>query len=293
MPWRSLPPTQQLTLSQLKLKINVFTPSNKQQNSNTNNIVDNPTILNTIQLAKPQNYYITPCQYNPQNLLINTLGNYSGFLTPSAQAKAYFIPTANLDIRNLLIFDNDAKGYQYVPTDNTFSPKLYTEEFFTRTLANGQTICGPQLAKTNNNQIIKTNIIVSNNIETKTLPNGDWLIKDGPRVFTNFFDAGQCGACPRVQLAIYAINHQTNNITPIFNYLNVVDLLNNDIDIHITPDWKRITIYEGKVNAENEITLWRTKTYCFNPATDRYKFCQQNSPALEPSPRFIQPSKTS
>ena len=294
IPWNALPPAQQLSLDHLRLLVNIFNPGANQPTA-SKNIPINPASFNLIQLSKPQHYFITACQYDLQNLLINANNNATDFIAASHQAKAYFMPGDKLDIRSVLIVDNNAKGYQYVPNMHTYSPLVYTEDFFMRPLTTAtkptHLVCGPPLAVSSNGNITRANAVVNNTITVHNLPDGDWLIQDGPRVVYYYFGTGQCGACPRVKLSMYVIDQKTNAIKSAFDYITIVDPLYEDVDIHITPDGKSITLYKGKVDAEKETTLWQAETYCYQALANSYQLCQKIMRSTEPTPRFLEPNK--
>ena len=285
VPWSAFPPTQQLSLRDLWLTVDVFRTAYAGQQigavstTSSQRIAGKPLSFNHLVLDQPRDHQITPCRATGAEMDLY-----------GASHRAWFFPMAGngpLTLTKVYDVENPAAGYMYDP--NGLSPAFRTTEHFWKELPDGATICGPQLTYLNRGVAHDSTFkIAPRYLETKTLPDGWMLVRTGPDMSRmSAFGAGQCGSCPVADLHIYAVSPQGQ----IFPALDLKKAWGNGPEIRgdfdIASDWSRITAYEafvtigedGKGGKKNN---WTATSYCLTEHA--YQKCGEEKPAKPPNP---------
>jgi hypothetical protein len=293
IPWSALPPLQSARVNELRVLVDVRNGPSRSTTS-PNAVVEDPSTLPRIALSSPRTYEVTPCRADFLKPIVQS-GPGRDFVTASDSARVYFLPTASLDLQRAIVIDAPAQGYQYEPDSTLVSPIAGVMTFWTKSLGNGETLCGPYLAYRRGEQITRSGHVVDlpDSLTSRRLPTGDVLVKSGPRVMSSYFGSGQCGACPRVVLEMFHLSRATGEITPSFSYFGIAEPELGDIDVVVSPNWGEITIYEGKTDFDSRPPRmrWTATTHCFRAAKKIYEECRSVANVRPPSPRRVEPSK--
>src|SRR5207247_856626 len=132
-----------------------------------------PAPFGAYRLPRPRRYAITPCEYGLENPMVVFTGAHRSYLLSSAHAHTYFLPQAADDVRQAIVLDNYAEGYQYEPNPTTRSPIAMTARYWTRDLGGGNVLCGPRLAVARDRSVEQSDFIVDSQerLEVQTLEN--------------------------------------------------------------------------------------------------------------------------
>jgi hypothetical protein len=293
VPWSALPPLQSVRVNELRVAVDVRNAATRSSTSPTATLED-PSTLPRVALSTPRTYEITPCRADFLKPIVQS-GPARDFITASDSARVYFSPTASVDLRRAIVVDAPAQGYQYEPDSTLVSPIASTMTFWTKSLGNGETLCGPYLAYRRGEQITRSGQVVDlpDFVTSRRLATGDVLVKAGPRVMSSYFGSGQCGACPRVALEVFHLSRATGEITQSLSFFGIAEPENTDIDVVVSPSWSEITIFEGKTDFDvNPPRMrWKATTHCFRAAKKVYEECRAAENVRPPSPRRVDPSK--
>jgi len=284
IPWEAFPPVRSLDLREVRLGVRLGSPSG-------------PAVENTLvkyPLPKPHPNMLTPCGYGLDDSVAIVTGKTIDWLAPSQRARAYYVPSSNPHIDRALILDNEARGYMYEPAGDTRSPIVRVAEFWTRDLGNGDVLCRPRMAVRTDRRVVKSAMMVDqgDRLEIKTLPNGDRLIKDGPRVWMSYYGSGQCGACPRAGISIYYQDESSGKISRALDHVGIVGVQGSDIDFAVSADWQKVDLYEAPpvpgVDSLGAQT-WTETSFCLQPGSRKYEECGRKDHVIPPAPRNINP----
>jgi hypothetical protein len=285
--YNAFPPSQQFTLRDLYLMVDVFSnaPTGQKQGAwsttSPNRRWGQPETFNHIQLQSPQHFSITPCDAVPHQA--DLYGD---------DFKPWFFPTQpTKDSRDPLLTStfaliNPEQGYLYDPGGE--SPEADGATYYSHPLATGAILCGPALAWRKGDQIKRSKLYADpTNLGTKTPPDGWTLVQSGPLTTTlSPFGSGECGACPVMNLDLFAIS-PTGDITSAFNLDQVLSGEGDNpdsADLTLTPDWQHITaFFETTDYAQTPaVSNWTSTTYCLSAHT--YKQCASSDKATPPKP---------
>ncbi len=302
IPWNAFPPLKPLQLKNIRIMVDIFSPGPGKRkygafsSTSPNRKYGVVQTFNTLTL-KPRDYYLTPCKYDlPNSDPIISLDPSVRYLSASEAAQLYFLPAEDLDLRTLLLLDNEVQGYQYNVDPKSNSPIVHPVNFFTLQIAPQELICGPRLAYVQNGTVYKWENFVFDSqkfFEARKLSDGSILIKEGPRVFFSYYGSGQCGACPRVLLNIIHIDTRNKIASKAYVYEGMTQTQISDIDIHVPDDWKTVTIFEEHVDRGNggENRPWSKSDYCLDLTAGEYNACGNQDLSLPPAPRVLEPEK--
>jgi hypothetical protein len=287
IPYTAFPPAQQLKLTDLYFAVDVFSAAPLGQTSRKmgdyattapDRQWGKPATFNHLQLAAPRTFSISPCQYKPEQT----------DLYDESHPAWYFLtaPGQDSDLNSTFALIDPAGGYMYEPT--SVSPQAVEARYFWKKLANGATLCGPNLAWRKGAAIKRTDFpIDEKSLREKTLPDGWTLLRSGPTTRTlSAFGSGQCGACTMMDLDFFAVSPQ-GDVSPA---LRIDQSLSGQgdspqaADLTIAPDWKRITLfleYED-YQEKNPDPGWTSVTYCLNG--HEYQKCDESKKAMPPDP---------
>jgi hypothetical protein len=305
IPWEAFPPIRGLVLSSLRLgvELRVSDPAAEPPEQD----LEEAELLR-FDLARPRQYVLTPCEFGLENVLIdpNALIESEHDLArrlPSDFALYFMQPSRGLIVRSLLVVDNEAEGYLYWPEPTTISPAVFQATFFARELRPGETLCGPivtyKRGEAVSESVALTRVpsrpweygsdmeVEADHVEWRELPDGDLLLKEGPRIWYSPFGSGQCGACPRVSLELYRIDRESVSVHPMFAYYGV-DQWSGDpeagIEIEVSDDWQTVTVYQGTFDYDTDpgVARWTAAIHCVPEGSDRYEVCEERDPVPPP-----------
>lgn len=302
IPWNAFPPLKPLQLKNIRIMVDVFSPGKGERkygafsSTSPNRKYGQVQTFNTLTL-KSRDYYLTPCNYElPNSDPVIALDPSVRYLSASPAAQLYFLPTENLDLRTLLLLDNEVHGYQYNPDPKSNSPIVHSVNFFTLQITPQELICGPRLAYVKDGAVYKwQNFVIDSQkfFDARKQGDGSTLVKEGPRVFYSYYGSGQCGACPRVLLNIYHIDTKNKVASEAFTYEGMTQTEISDIDIHVSEDWKTVTIFEEHSNYDTgnggERNRWTKSDYCLDLTAGEYNACGSQDPSPSPSLRVLKP----
>ena len=293
--WRILPPVQSFRIDEVRLLVDVFSPGQDQDSygvfstSSERRRYGDLQSFNRVRLNQPREYFVTRCRDDLANLIILT--NPSRYhLRPSELARTYYFPTEGLTLSSLLVLENQAAGYQYLPNPLNYSPTVKSTSYFEHSIGEGETLCGPSLSYVNKGEVSRSKYLVEwqDHLSIKTLPTGNLLLMDGPRAWDSYFGSGQCGACPRVTVDVYHLDRGNGRISRAFEYRGIHEWESSSVDIQVSEDWNSITVFRGYLSPVNyRDWIWGSVTHCFQQDTLKYVECGSQDSVVEPSPRTV------
>ena len=296
VPWDAFPPMRPLRLHRLRVMVDVFSPGTAARRygpfsttSSTRKWGD-PTTLPVVRLPEPRAYYLTPCREPADRPVLESAPDVMP-LTTSDSAQVYYQPTATLDLRQLIVLDNRAAGYQYAPDSTTWSPVAWRSRYWSERVEGGD-LCGPRLAYAESSGVARSDFVVPlpDSLAMHRFANGDFLLEVGPLVLHSAFGSGQCGACPRVTIAMYYVDRASHRITESLNYVGIAEPEFHDLDVGVSPDFSGVTIFQGSyVSPSDTVMQWKSVTHCFDAARHAFAECRHADHATPPSPRRVTP----
>lgn len=284
IPYSAFPPTQQLQLSDLYLMVDVFGSAadgrkmGEYSSTSAKRQWGKPATFNHIRLASPRTFSISPCE----NKLVQS-DLYGD------EHLSWFFPTKpgkDATLQSTFALINPAGGYMYEAAG--VSPEAARAKYFWKELANGATICGPNLGWHKGDISTHSEFSVKEKyFEAKVLPDGWTLIRSGPDTWTlSQFGSGQCGSCPVMGFNLYAVSPkgEISSALKIEKDLSGQGGLPGNADLAIDPDWKRITLYLtfDDYEANDPKPRSTSTTYCLEGHA--YKQCGKSEHANPPEP---------
>jgi hypothetical protein len=264
IPWSAFPPMRSLDLNAIALRVDVTTTTDPSVRCTTSWLAaagpaDAPfrATLSRVALAHPRHSVLTPCRYEPRQALVGH-GPERAFEEPSADAVVYYVPGPSLDVRRVIVVDNQAAGYQYLPNEESFSPIASTAEFTVQPIGHGGVLCGPRLAYADAERVVRAEYVPYADVRplVKRLSDAAILVRYGPYASYSFYGSGQCGACPRAELTIYRLDvRPPPTLSEVFGLVDVVDSGMADLDVRVSPDWRTITVLTT-VTSDDENDAW-------------------------------------
>ena len=121
-------------------------------------------------------------------------------------------------------------------------------------------------------------------LQTRNISEDLTLVKQGPREYMPLNTGGECGACPRVGLNFYLVNHEQKTIVNILNLEYIEESCSYDQEYEVSSDWSEVTHYTGDYTevSVGEDVQWNSDTYCFSQASGEYSQCRSgNEPPEE------------
>jgi hypothetical protein len=284
IPWGAFPPSNELNLHYLWLMIDVYAhaPDGKKMGALSTTSPDRvwgkPSTFNHLILNLPRHYTISPCQANP------TLTDISG-----DQHAAWYFPADGAEplvLSKVFDIENPVQGYMYAPSG--VSPIVRAEEQFWKTLADGSSVCGPQLAYRKGKIARASKIaIVKKYFNVKQLDDGWLMVRSGPDMSTQSpLGTGACGSCPVVDFDMYTISPTGEVATAleINQEFTGDEGQPADGDFAIAEDWSKIVYYERTAgdSGDDQDNKWSSTTYCL--AGHVYKKCGEQKNVKRPDP---------
>lgn len=273
VPFTALPPLSSLKLSELYLMVDVFGPAptgkktGAYSTSSPARAYGDPKSFTALRLDSPANYRLTPC-----DLPLMGLDRRKELSEDDPTHDAWFMPSTNPESpyeSEIFILINDINSSRYEP--DGLSPGIRLTHYFWKNVGPEEWVCGPPLSYRNHSQFESFPYLVSKvGFSTKRLPDGDLLIKTGPRVY-NWESQAQCGACPYTQLKIFDLRKDAK----LFGALGLGDQIDGSSlisqDFTMSPDWSEVTQYDKKTDQNGEPGPWSSTTYCLAVDTKQYQ----------------------
>jgi hypothetical protein len=285
IPYSAFPPVPTLQVRDLWLMVDVFssTPEGRKMGAFSTTSRQrrwgDASTFNHLRLERPSEMKLSPCGYPlTQQDLYGV--NQATFIYPVPVGTAV---AETVVIDKVVSVMNPAGGYLYDPVGA--SPSAESRQVFSKSTGHGAFVCGPKLAYMSGAASVKTdNILNKEGFDAKVLPDGWTLVKTGPRADYSAFGSGECGACPRAQLQVYAISPQ-GKVEPA---LDVYELVGNDTaaaDFYFAPDWSRAVYYREANSDTATAAAWTATSYCLKGHT--YERCGKNDHARPPNPPVV------
>lgn len=282
--YSSFPPLNTLQLSELRLLVDVFSaaPQGKRHgpfcSTSATRAFGELETFNRLRLHPPRVFELSPCgdKLQAPDIYRNV-------------QPAWFIPKVASDDpyqADAFLIVNEAHGYQYEPGD-TISPTLRPIHFFWHGISAGEWVCGPLLTYRKGNTIREFGSEVpEEGFDARRAPDGNVLIRQGPEVWWSEFGSGQCGACPRMQLKILALDSNLNLITLLDLGVTIGggEVMPWSGDITVSPDWSQVTEYL-KAGPDDAHLTWSSVTYCLESKS--YRQCGRKVDVKPPEPPVI------
>jgi hypothetical protein len=229
--------------------------------------------MNAIALAPPRRWRLTPCGYPLEEK--NFWARFGMESTEEYKLKklpAYFLPTGKDEITTRFTLDNEYIGRWWSP--GGLSPVIVTTEFFSRRLAPGLTLCGPDLAVRRGRQAhFGKGFRIEPNTRTQKT-SGGWLLVGGPLAGRFREPHGQCGACEDKYLNMIFIPEAAGPPSSAFQASGIecdcCVVGHCIVDITLADDFGVIRVTEG---SDFEATR-KTSKFCFNAVKHAYLPCK-------------------
>jgi hypothetical protein len=266
-------------LSELRLLVDVFraAPQGKRygpfSSTSATRAFGNLETFNRVRLDPARVFELSPCGDKLQGADIYRNMQPAWFIPKVASGHPYQA--------DAFLIVNEAHGYQYEPGD-TISPTVRPIHLFWHEISPGEWVCGPLLTYRKGNTIREfESEVPEEGFDARRTTDGKVLIKEGPEVWWSEFGSGQCGACPRMQLKILALDSNLNLIT-LLDLGETIGggLLPSSGDITVSPDWSQVVKYE-----QNENQAWSSVTYCLKSGL--YTQCDRKGDVKPPEPPVI------
>ena len=228
-------------------------------------------------LARVLHHRITSCEYGLAGLWVTSRDDRAG-RAASPGAVPYMIPTGDGELRSLILLDNEAAGYLYDPLPGTLSPVGFETSWTVLDVGRGERLCLPPLALARDGGRVsppdwthsgegdppRDMLMDPGGVHVRREPDGDLLVKSGPRVLWSWYGSGQCGACPQVEIGLYHVSAATGEVTPLFEWMEVAVPEESDIEVAVSGDWSTVTVYRSSVDPEaaEPRPVWSEERFC-------------------------------
>jgi hypothetical protein len=283
IPFTSFPPLPTLELREMRLMVDVFSPApagkkmGAYSTSSSLRAYGKPETFNRIRLDPARKFQMTPCDIG-----------LTGTDKYGHDHSAWFIPYGSESTgwqSDAFIVVNEARGYAYGPEG--LSPVARLVHNFWHGVGPGEWVCGPTLAYRNGTTFKPLSEIVGEEgFDAKRSSDGTLLVKSGPRVYYSEFGSGQCGACPRVDMRLFAVD-KTFKVSKALDLSSVVD--NADArseDFSLSEDWSKVTRFEQEpANDKGEPGAWSSTTWCLKSSA--YEKCEEKQNVQPPEPAML------
>jgi hypothetical protein len=282
IPYTSFPPLPTLELRDLRLMVDVFSPAPPGKKmgpfstSSPFRVFGKPETFNWIRLDPARTFQMTPCDIG-----------LAGADKYRDEHPGWFIPHASESTgwqSDAFILVNESHGYAYDPEG--LSPVVRRIHNFWHGISMGEWVCGPDLAYRKGETFKQLGEVVGEEgFDAKRLPDDTLLIKSGPRVYGSEFGSGQCGACPRVDMRIFAVN-QDLKLYKALDLGGIIDTDGRSEDFSFTDDWSKVIQFEQPPdNEKGEPGPWSSTTWCLKHL--EYEKCEEKQNAEPPSPPLL------
>jgi hypothetical protein len=247
-----------------------------------------PETFNVLHLDPPVEFEISPCHPALEGVTVDWSPTYPAWFIPSKQTGEYQADAFLIEDWGWPAGANDSQS-------PSVTPEIHAFHYFWRTVGAGEWVCGPDLEYRNGDVIrdLGLNItsydagrdtdVTEDGFDARRAADGKVLIKVGPRVW-NAGSQSECGACPRAELRMWALDENLNLIT-LFDFESGLESSGFDSrDMTVSPDLSRIVEYDQAGEDENNLT-WSSVTYCLGDKS--YAVCDRKKDVRPPDPPVI------
>lgn len=289
IPYTSFPPLPTLEVRDLRLMVDVFSPApvgkkmGPFSTSSPLRVFGKPETFNAIRLDPARTFKMTPCD----------LG-LAGADKYRDEHPGWFIPHVDESLgwqSDAFILVNESRGYAYEPEG--LSPVVRPIHNFWHPMATGEWVCGPDLAYRKGETFKHLGETVGEEgFDAKRMPDGTLLIKSGPRVYGSEFGSGQCGACPRVDMRLFAVDKDFK----LYEALDLGGLIDTGTgqseDFTISDDWVKVTQFEEEPMTDSgDPAPWSATTWCLE--SNEYEKCDEKKDVQPPDPPVLKELRNS
>lgn len=296
IPWAAFPPVRAPDLEAVRLRVEWLDTAGAGEPGWW------PRGVPARRLERPLRHRVTPCDYGIAGVFIERAG---GRLRRPASptARVYMIPDGSADLRELIVLDNEAAGYLYDPLPETFSPAAYRTSYEVLDVGRDERLCTPTLALARGGERISPPDwtatgegdpfaleVDAGELDVRRAPEGDLLVKSGPRVLWSYYGSGQCGACPRVGLDMFRVSTADGEIRPLLRIHEVAEPGASDVEILVGDDWGTIELYKSATAWDEDppVVTWSVTRFCraSDPGGAAYENCGEERDVPEPPRRL-------
>lgn len=301
IPWKILPPSGRLNLTDLRILVDVFSPGAAGKygpfsTTSPTRAYGKVKTLNRIALNPPRHWRL-PCEgpledYNVWGQLalsglVERSMDESKLSFKPQRLPAYFLPTAAADIRDIFVVDNELTRFDGIPD---WSPTIWTTSLFSLALGPNVSACGPELAVRRGNTLTRSRLLgIEPETRFKSVPGG-WLLAVGPStVMASATAEGYCGGCEETRMEMLFVPATNASPQSAFRHSWQSDceccMPNSggcEPKIELADDFQSLKV---TVTAEDETSGRTTQTlprYCFKTATHTFVECGRQPEALPP-----------
>jgi hypothetical protein len=284
IPYSAFPPVNTLELENLWLMVDVFNaaPTGKKMgafsSSSPLRAYGKPETFNQLQLRPKRSFRMGPCS-----------ASLEGPDKYGDKHPGWFVPQHDQDSEfetDSFILVNEAEGYAYNPSG--LSPVVRLTRHFWHRIGSNEWICGPGLAyQKEQNSKQYEQMTAEEGFDARRLQDGTLLVKSGPRVYYSEFGSGECGACPRYGLEIFALD-KSLNLKQALSLGGVVRGDQDAADFSIAPDWSKVVQYQERPpeqNDPNAKSTWTAVTLCLKGM--EYVDCGEKKNVQPPNPPLL------
>jgi hypothetical protein len=281
IPYVLFPPLPTLELSDLRLMVDVFSPAppgkkmGPYSTSSPLRVYGKPETFNWIRLDPARTFQMTPCDIG-----------LTGADKHHEDHAGWFIPHASESTgwqSDAFALVNEPGGYDDGP--DSLSPVVRRIHNFWHAIDTGEWVCGPQLAYRKGETTKQLGETVGEEgFDAKRMSDGTLLIKSGPRSY-GINSMGQCGACPRVDMRIFAVNKDLK-LSEALDLSGIIDTDGRSEDFALSDDWSRVVQFEeAPENDKGEAGPWSSTTWCLKGK--EYEKCEQKQNVHPPDPPLL------
>jgi hypothetical protein len=172
--------------------------------------------------------------------------------------------------------DTDEGVADTVNYDNNTPNRIHDN--FTVKFDEQSSLSGPQLAFKKDDITMKSDFIVgTTSLHARYISDNEVLVKEGPYQY-GIRSKAQCGGCDRVAFNIYYFDFDKHISTLAYTLENGVYDVNDytqviNVAFVISPNWKKITQYDGMVNKDQDGMTWTATDFCFNGESHLFVKC--------------------
>jgi hypothetical protein len=283
IPYAAFPPLPTLEVRDLRLMVDVFSPAPPGKKMGTYSTSSplrtygKPETFNWIRLDPARKFQMTPCDIG-----------LTGTDKYGHDHSAWFIPHASESTgwqSDAFIVVNEARGYAYDPEG--LSPVARLIHNFWHGIGAGEWVCGPTLAYRKGETFKPLGEIVGEEgFDAKRSSDRTLLVKSGPRVYYSEFGSGQCGACPRVDMRLSAVD-KAFKVSKALDLSGVIDNADGrSEDFSLSDDWSKVTQFQGgPANDKGEPGAWSSTTWCLKSST--YEKCEEKQNVQPPEKSML------
>jgi hypothetical protein len=281
VPWEAMPPANDLSLDRLRLMVDVFSPGSDGKYGPFSTTSDarkyaRLDTLSRVSFDPPKRYRLARCGYP---LAIDDFWY-------EKKLPAYFFQTPKEEIGEVFALENPVAGYQYEP--GGASPTLVRKALFSRELAPGAVVCGPDLAVRRGDTVAFSPEALRPDFKSAKV-DGGWLLANGPVTgLSSRLGTGVCGACPTISLWVLYVPETDE--APSSAYAGSWQVEDEDVSspsrnarVALADDLRSIRIWTAEPDDAREKAPWSFARFCYEAKDRTYKQCEERADVPPPT----------